>query len=61
MAINLIILAVTLLMGGFLLVWWLCPRLRPWIEEPKYRILDWERKFSDSGRTGEPSQGSKRD
>jgi hypothetical protein len=44
-AINLIVLAVTLLMAGFLLVWCLFPRLRPWIEAPKYRVLTWDERF----------------
>jgi hypothetical protein len=44
-AINLIVSAVTLLMAGFLLAWCLFPRLRPWIEAPKYRVLTWEERF----------------
>ena len=43
MAINLIVLAVSLLMAGFFLVWVFFPRLRPWMEAPKYRVLDWDR------------------
>jgi len=42
MALNLILLAITLLMMGFLLVWCFFPGLRPWIEAPKYRVLQWE-------------------
>lgn len=42
MAINLIVIAVSLLMAGFILVWLLCPQLRPWMEAPKYRILKWD-------------------
>jgi hypothetical protein len=53
MAINLIVLAVTLLTAGFLLVWALCPSLRPWMEAPKYRVLDWERRFPTATREGE--------
>lgn len=41
-AINLIVFAVSLLMAGFILVWLLCPQLRPWMEAPKYRILKWD-------------------
>jgi hypothetical protein len=44
MALNLILAAITLLMAGFLLVWCCLPRLRPWIEAPKYRVLQWERR-----------------
>lgn len=42
MAINVIVVAVTLLMGGFVGVWLLCPRYRPWIEAPKWQPLDWD-------------------
>lgn len=47
MAVNLIVLAVTALMAGFVLVWLCCPRLRPWIEAPKYRVLTWEERFGN--------------
>jgi hypothetical protein len=50
MAINVIVVAVTLLMGGFVLVWGLFPRVRPWMEAPKYRVLEWERRFPEAGR-----------
>jgi hypothetical protein len=46
MAVNLIVLAVTLLMAALLLVWVCSPRLRRWIEAPKYRVLTWEERFS---------------
>ena len=36
MAINLIIIAVTLLMGSFVGVWLACPRCRPWFEAPRW-------------------------
>ena len=32
MSINIIVAAVTLVMGGFVGVWVLCPRCRPWLE-----------------------------
>jgi hypothetical protein len=48
--INLIVLAVTLLMGGFLFVWLCYPRLRPWIEAPKYRVLEWDRRWPTAER-----------
>jgi hypothetical protein len=57
MVVSLIVLAVSLLMAGFFLVWLVCPRLRPWMEAPKYRVLQWEQRFpqaerGDSGEAG---------
>jgi hypothetical protein len=49
-AVNLIVLVVTLLMAGFVAVWVFCPRLRPWMEAPKYRFLEQERRFPDVTR-----------
>lgn len=51
MAVNLIVLAVTLLMGGFLVLWLAFPQVRPPIEAPKYRVLEWERDYPDAART----------
>jgi hypothetical protein len=45
MIINLIVLSVTLLMLGFVAVWVFAPRLRGWLEAPKYRFLERERRF----------------
>jgi hypothetical protein len=50
MAVNVIVLAVTLLMAGFLFVWLAFPHLRPWFEAPKYRVLEWDRRFPTEGR-----------
>lgn len=47
---NMIVLAITLLIGGFLLAWACCPRLRPWFETPKYRILTWEERYPHASR-----------
>jgi hypothetical protein len=47
---NLIVLAITLLMAGFLLVWACFPRLRPWFEAPKYRILTWKERYPEAAR-----------
>jgi hypothetical protein len=63
--IDLIVLSVTLLMVGFVAVWWLCPRSRPWFEAPKYRILTWERSYPrvvrpEAAELGEPSSVSYR-
>jgi hypothetical protein len=49
-AVNLIVLAVTLLVAGFLLVWLCFPRLRRWIEAPKYRVLQWPNRYPDAAR-----------
>jgi hypothetical protein len=40
--INVIVIAVTLLMAGFIGVWLVCPRSRPWIEAPKWQPLNWD-------------------
>jgi hypothetical protein len=39
--VNLIVVAVTLLMGGVVAFWLLCQRCRPWIEAPKWQPLSW--------------------
>lgn len=41
-AFNIIILAISALMLGFLAIWWLFPRFHAWMEAPKYRVLMWE-------------------
>ena len=43
MAVNVIVAAVTLMMGGFVAVWLACPRCRPWFEAPKRQPLHWDR------------------
>jgi hypothetical protein len=42
-AINVIVIAVTLMMGGFVVVWLAFPRCRLWIEAPKWQPLGWDR------------------
>jgi hypothetical protein len=42
MAVNVIVIAVTLMMGGFVAVWLVCPRCRPWFEAPKWQPLGWD-------------------
>ncbi len=54
MAVNLIVLAITLLVACFLAVWACVPRLRGWIEAPKYRVLEWEERFGEGVRTEPP-------
>ena len=39
MAVNVIVVAVTFMMGGFVAVWLICPRCRPWFEAPKRQPL----------------------
>jgi hypothetical protein len=41
-AVNLIVAAITLLMAGFVLLWLVRPRWRPWIEAPRYQPLRWD-------------------
>ena len=57
MAVNLIVLAVTLLMAGFLFVWVCFPRLRRWIEAPKYRVLEWPNRYRDAVRPEQKAGG----
>jgi len=64
-AVNLIVLAVTLLMAAFLGVWIFFPRLRAWMEMPKYRFLERQRQFlgvfrDPQPRREEPSQQESR-
>ena len=40
--INVIVAAVTVLVGGFVVVWLAFPRCRPWIEAPKWQPLAWD-------------------
>jgi hypothetical protein len=53
MVVNLIVGFVTLLMAGFLAVWMCFPHLRRWIEEPKYRFLEQQRRFPEVARSTE--------
>jgi hypothetical protein len=57
MAVNLIVLAVTLLMAAFLGVWIFFPRLRAWMEMPKYRFLEQQRQFPGVLRDRQPGRG----
>ena len=49
MAINVIVVAVTVLMSGFVGVWLVCPRCRLWIESPKWQPLSWDEPAARSG------------
>ena len=57
MAVNLIVLAVTLLMAAFLGVWIFFPRLRAWMEMPKYRFLERQRQFLGVSRDSSAHEG----
>ena len=50
MAVNLIVLSVTVLVAGFIAIWLAVPRLRPWMEMPKHRFLERQRCFPDVQR-----------
>ena len=50
MAVNLIVFAVTLMVAGFLFAWVCFPKLRRWIEAPKYRVLQWPNRFPEAAR-----------
>ena len=45
---NILVTLITLIAAGFLLTWWLRPDFRSWMEAPKYRFLDQERRFDDA-------------
>jgi hypothetical protein len=49
-AVNVIVASATLLVGGFVAIWLAFPHLRPWFEAPKYRILEWDRRFPTAER-----------
>jgi cbb3-type cytochrome c oxidase subunit I len=61
MAINLIVAGVTLLVAGFVAVWYFCPRTRPWFEAPKYRVLEWEQRFPSAVRRADAPECRSRD
>jgi len=42
MAVNVIIAAVTIMMGGFVVVWLVYPKCRSWFESPKRQPLGWD-------------------
>jgi hypothetical protein len=55
-AVNLIVLAVTLLMAAFVGVWIFLPRLRAWMEMPKHRFLELQRRFPSVLRDHQPER-----
>jgi hypothetical protein len=54
LAVNLIVLGVTLLMAAFVGVWIFFPRLRVWMEMPKHRFLESQRQFPSVLRDRQP-------
>ncbi len=54
MVVNLIVAVVTLLMTGFLVIWIFFPRLRGWMEMPKYRFLEQQSRFPPVSHDGLP-------
>ena len=56
MAVNLIVSGVTLLMAGFLGVWIFFPRLRAWMEMPKYRFLERQRQLLVAFQEPQPAR-----
>ena len=57
MAVNLIVLGVTLLMAAFVSVWVFFPRLRAWMEMPKHRFLEEQRQHPEVLRDRQPGAG----
>jgi hypothetical protein len=53
-AVNLIVLAVTLLMAAFVGVWLFFPRLRAWMEMPKHRFVERQRQYPGVLRDRQP-------
>jgi hypothetical protein len=49
--INLIMIVISAILLALLLLWWLWPGFRAWIEAPKYFMLRQERRF-DKGASG---------
>jgi hypothetical protein len=45
--INLIVIVISAIVFGLLLLWWLSPAFRAWIEAPKYSMLRRERRFNN--------------
>jgi hypothetical protein len=57
MAVNVIVVAVTLLVGGFVALWLVYPRCRTWFEAPKWQPLSWDRPPRSPGSTAHCGQG----
>jgi hypothetical protein len=44
--INIIVGMITMIAVGFILLWILRPSFRKWVEQPKYTMLESDRRFS---------------
>jgi hypothetical protein len=42
MAVNLIVIAATFLMAGFIVIWLMFPTSRPWFEAAKFPPARWD-------------------
>lgn len=47
--INVIVSIATALASGFVLLWFLRPSFRKWVEQPKYTIIAYDRLFQEIG------------
>lgn len=47
---NALVIVMTLIAAAFIVVWWLRPRFRAWIEAPKYRLQQQIRRFEEAAR-----------
>ena len=50
MFINILVVAITVLVLAFVIVWLLSPGLRSSIEEPKYAVAKWDHLATDETR-----------
>ena len=58
--INIIVgLIVTVIAAGFLLLWIVRPSFRKWVEQPKYTMLENDRRF-DKQERADPKEEKKR-
>ena len=48
--INIIVAIVTVIAAGFLLLWIVRPSFRKWVEQPKYTMLENDRRFDEQER-----------
>lgn len=57
--INIIVAIVTVIAAGFLLLWIVRPSFRKWVEQPKYTMLENDRRF-DKQERADPKEEKKR-
>lgn len=56
MAVNVIVVAVTLVLAAFVGVWVFVPRLRSWMEMPKHRFLELHANFPACSASKTPAK-----